>query len=553
MLIEGRRIPGGAPVPADLCIVGAGPAGLALAGRLAPTGLRVVLLESGDVQPSTDADALATLDSTSAHFPSPEASCHRQFGGMAASWTSDLLDGGRGARYVPLDPIDFESRHWVPHSGWPFGSAELVPYYVRARAVCGLAPFDFTAPVRAGDGLDPIRDPDGVLETGLDELGAATVFTRDALRDLGQSSSVTVITNASVASVRSAQGADRPSYDLTVNCRGGHRFTVAATAVAMAAGAIENARLLLNSTADEPAGLGNAHDNVGRYFMDHPRVTFGYGRLDPALQSRSVGRYEPHLQDGQEFLGKFRLADHVLRREGLLNGNARVFPHHLSVDEMRAVRAARRLRTSIRDRHRLGEVPRDVAVAGRYLPSTARTLLAARRRADETLPRDIGWGARTGARSFTVHYQPEQAPDRGNRVVLGERTDAFGVRVPTLHWRWSHLDMSSIARARALYAAALEAAGVGVLEPPNGADELPEGELGGAPTTAHHHMGTTRMHRDARHGVVDGDGRVHGTAAVYVTGASTFPTSGYANPTLTIVALALRLGDHLAMRLPALG
>jgi len=129
----------------------------------------------------------------------------------------------------------------------------------------------------------------------------------------------------------------------------------------------------------------------------------------------------------------------------------------------------------------------------------------------------------------------EQAPDPDNRVTLDAACDRFGLPKPALHWRWRALDQANLVRLRALVADELERHGLGRVEV---ADAPPD-------PNAHHHMGTTRMHDDPRQGVVDADCRVHGTSNVYVAGSSVFTTVGYANPTLTIVALAIRLADHL--------
>jgi choline dehydrogenase-like flavoprotein len=133
----------------------------------------------------------------------------------------------------------------------------------------------------------------------------------------------------------------------------------------------------------------------------------------------------------------------------------------------------------------------------------------------------------------------EQAPDPDNRVTLDAACDRFGLPKPTLHWRWRALDQANLVRLRALVADELERHGLGRVEV---ADAPPD-------PNAHHHMGTTRMHRDPRRGVVDEHTRVHGLSNLYVAGSSVFPTSGFANPTLTLVALSLRLADHLEKQL----
>jgi choline dehydrogenase-like flavoprotein len=145
---------------------------------------------------------------------------------------------------------------------------------------------------------------------------------------------------------------------------------------------------------------------------------------------------------------------------------------------------------------------------------------------------------------FSAQIQIELVPDPANRVVLADECDPFGRRLASVRWKWGQLDLESLHRSRALYASLFAAAGLRPLAPPSEED---------APDVAregiNHHIGTTRMHPDPGQGVVDADGRVHGVDNVYATGSSVFPTGGYQNPTLTIVALAIRLADHLKRRL----
>jgi len=149
--------------------------------------------------------------------------------------------------------------------------------------------------------------------------------------------------------------------------------------------------------------------------------------------------------------------------------------------------------------------------------------------------------------SFELIHQCEQAPLPDNRVRLTTERDGLGVQLPVVDTRWSPVDLSSVSRLSSLLEAHFSSAGIGRLIQQHG-DEPDLHNTGGI----HHHLGTTRMHADPQRGVVDGECRVHGMSNLYVAGGSVFPTGGYANPNLTIVALGLRLGDHLRSSMPAL-
>ncbi len=250
---------------------------------------------------------------------------------------------------------------------------------------------------------------------------------------------------------------------------------------------------------------------------------------------------------GQLVEGKLKLSERVLRREELLNGSAYFTPSlRLSTPQVHAMRSARMAINSIKRRRNLQAARGHLRMASRQAPSLAwHHLHRYLNRSEEPAP---GSAEQPGvvARSFELIYQPEQAPNRANRVTLSERRDALGYRIAHLYWRWSEIDLLSIRRAGQILASELRASGVAdVVEEED--DIFPRGE--GAPRpgpgTSHHLLGTTRMHDLPRHGVVDRDGRVHGSSSVYVAGSSVFPTGGNANPTLTVVALAIRLADEL--------
>ena len=365
------------------------------------------------------------------------------------------------------------------------------------------------------------------------------MFTHQRLVELTKTQRVRVVTNAIAVEVTSAEGSDDGLATTSVRVQGGHPFTIRSRVVVLAAGAIENARLLLNSTAECPTGLGNGLDNVGRFFMDHPRVSLGHGSFSSDSSTPVMDLYEPHIAGGQLLHGKLKLSENVLRREELLNGNAQILPHYLSISQLKGVRSARIVADTIRRRQGLARLPRHLSIATRHAIPMARYSLIVRYLNRPEVPgsRSDKW---TGvvARSFILNYQPEQAPNRGNRVTLGQRRDPLGYRIARLHWQWSEIDLLSIRHVQQIFASELRASGLHLLM--KAEDDI----ISGA-ETAHHHLGTTRMHDHPAHGVVDRDCRLHGVSTVYVAGGSVFPTGGYANPTLTVVALAIRLADEL--------
>jgi choline dehydrogenase-like flavoprotein len=543
VLIDGELLPSDTVLDADVCIVGSGPAGLAIAQELLESKLTIVVLERGPLAGSVGEDLASELEFESPDFPSPLRALHNEFGGMAAIWNSVLGDDVTpAARYLPMDPIDFEPRDWVPHSGWPVTFEQVASFYGRARKRCGIGEFDFHGPL-PDTGRTPLLTSSGALVTRLEQLGPATVFTRDSLLEVSTSEHVRVVTNAIAVEVVSPKGTDDGMARTAVRSHGGLALTVRSRVAVLAGGAIETARLLLNSAAESPSGLGNRFDNVGRFYMDHPRVSLGLGTLSPEGLTRVMDLYSPHHLGGELLNGKLKLSESVLRRDALLNGNAQIV-RKFSSGQLAGLRSASIAVNSLRRRQDLTGVPKHLVVAARHAVPVARQLaLLSLTRPGARGQSLLKWTT-AAERTFELNYQPEQAPNSDNRVTLGERRDAFGYRIARLDWRWSEIDLHSIRRARQIFASEFLAEGIG---------ELVDTELdtfrgeGGqeTPETAHHHLGTTRMHDDPRHGVVDRDCKLHDSSSVYVAGGSVFPTGGYANPTLTIVALAIRLADEL--------
>ncbi len=488
----------------DLCIVGAGPAGVALAHELVGTDIDVIVLESGGLEPEPSILALNDGEVVGDPFAALRETRHRQLGGTARLWNTPVF-GEMGAKYVPLDSVDFEHRPWLPHSGWPFGLQELEPFYRRAQTLCGLGPFAYDAATWTGPGLEPLALPGPHFTSRVFQVGVRRVFPDEKLAALRSASNLRLCRRATVVRLETDGGGQRVS-SAEVASPGGPRWRVRADRFVLAAGAIENARLLLVSGSE---GLGNSSGWVGRCFMEHPRDRALTLLPRSAGFYREAALYDMHRSyDGTPVFGRLAMREEVLRSERLLNTSVAFLPQPRP--------RAQRLRDLVSELPGLWRLTRRLPAAGH------------------------GWSRVTAPQlwfsGFTVLILVEQAPHPENRVVLGSTRDDLGVPRVQLHWRWRAEEQAALERLREIVAGELEAAGLGRVHWSSDARPDPN---------AHHHAGTTRMHSDPQHGVVDPDGRVHGLDNLYVTGGSVFPTAGFANPMLTIVTLALRLADHL--------
>jgi len=532
VLIDARSVPTNSKFDCDLCVVGAGPAGIAIADRLRASGLAVILLESGGFDFDLSTQNLYRGEIDGDNYFGLETCRWRMFGGGTNRW---------GGWCRPLEGSDFARRDWVAHSGWPISAQTLRPYEVDAARLLELPNARFDLAAWAHRLPEPYALDDTHFENTIFQHSPETNFGEIYRARLIAAPSVTTMLYANVTQIRLDNDSQRVGA-LCIATLTGRTFTVHPKAVVLATGGIENARLLLASRADRSTGLGNEHDWVGRCFMEHLHLPMGH-----LLTSPGVG--------DNDFCGKLILED--VRLRGVITATAaaqqeyRLLATSIAIEDasyfmgtpfvgwpplvmLGPVRAYRMLRKAGLKRsaerlkqlaHRLHSTPTRLA---NWLMSRA-----ARSRASRS---------RRGGRIYSLYFRAEQAPDRANRVVLSERLDALGVPQSRLEWRLRPFDVASMTSWLEVLKRDFENRGLGdVIEPP---ENWQDGFRGGP-----HHMGTTRMSTDSRHGVVNADCQVHSVENLYIAGSSVFATGGYANPTFTIVTLALRLADTLHKRL----
>lgn len=538
MFVDLLNTAGFTETEADLCIVGAGAAGITIAREFARRNVRVVLLEAGGLRREAETQALARGESVGSAYAALDQVRQRYFGGStnAGCWFGWCR---------PLAALDFEQRPWAPYSGWPFMRSQLEPWYRRAQAVCEAGPFDYDLESWRGHAAGPMGDLPLSGDTIITLLAQLSPPTRFGLRyraELAEAESVCVYLHANVTEVVT-DGDNSTATRVEATTLDGRRLSVACRFVVLAAGGIENARLLLASRRVDSRGLGNDRDLVGRFFMDHPTFELGFvdlteGRLldlyDPYRKFRRRGD-APNGVYAPSLLGaSLSIAPEIQRREQILGYHAWIVPTY-AFHGSAAGEALRRLHKGLRDSH---------------LPASVRDdLKSVLRRPDHAALSALGrlYPAKGRVRSYRLVniLEPEQLPE--SRVTLGARLDRLGLPTVRLDWRVGKLVRRTLASAHELLDQELRRTGLGQVREPFLLEQ--EDRFVRALQWVSHTMGTTRMHADAANGVVDADSRVHSTSNVYVAGSSVFPTAGSDMPTLTIVALALRLAEHLAQRM----
>lgn len=533
MLTDARLIAGGATFQADLCIVGGGAAGLSIALEFADGPLTVLLLEGGGLKTDPDSQALYRGASVGLPYADLETARVRYLGGTTNR-------EGWGGWCKPLDQLDFDKRDWVPYSGWPITRADLDPYYKRAHGICQLGPYDYdlrTWLQRVGRNALEILPLDGRIRTEIQQLGPPTRFGTVYRPILRRAQNIDLHLHANAVEIETTADGSR-AVSVRVKTLTGVQYRVEARAFVLATGGIENARLLLASNRVHSAGLGNHHDLVGRFFMDHIRVDAGELALsnpkmstrfyDPAPTFIQRARAVEGAYDHRLLTGSLTLSPEAQRSESLLNYRAWLVTHYTDY-ESSGVKALRQLYLASRDR----QLP---ARPARLLADIAKDLGQV---SSVVFDRFVRSRRRVGTRFLVNIVEPEPNPD--SRVTILRERDALGVPKVQIDWQLGPNVTRTLARAHKILDAEFSEAGVGRLD-------HPFTDADGVHQPSHwvwHHMGTTRMHDEPRRGVVDRDCRVHGVSNLFVAGSSVFPTCGNDMPTLTIVALALRLADRL--------
>lgn len=535
-------------------IIGGGPAGITLALKLEERGVPSLLLEAGATRfDAAGQDFLRAASIAPDDHGPVDLFRRRRLGGTSTVW---------GGRCIPFDPIDLEERGWIPHARWPIAHAELLAYYPEALALCRAGPAQFAArdalPPDSEPGMFDMLDRDLITDR-IERFSEPTDFGRAYHDRLRRSRYAVVALHAPVTRIRATPGG-RALEGVVVAHPDGHEWFVRASRVVIAAGALETVRVLLSSVDEKPCGLGNEHDLVGRFYQSHLEGHMGALHVNPGAPARldyfrdaNAIYCRRYMWLSPEAQRRAHLAGLVLRpthakvadpghRDAVLSAMFLAktlvppeYAHGLNSTEYReALRIGRG--HAIRLRH-WGNVVRGSPRLAAFAADWTRRRVLARRKLPSVFLVD-----RHGR--YALDVNAEQRPNPDSRVSLGAPRDALGQRRLVIDWRIQEEDRQSVVRGVALADAALRRAGVARIVLPD-----PAAAAAALTRVGGHHIGTARMADTARDGVIDRHGELFDVHGLYVLGAAGFPTSGFANPTLTIVALAMRLGEHLALRI----
>lgn len=563
-------------LPSDVVIVGGGAAGLTVAQGLAGTEREVLVLESGGLEETEAAEALNAVDTEPGLWNEDQQARRRDFHGAQ----TDLWDHARqgfgvrcrvlggstqawAGKSAAFDAIDFSARSWLPDSGWPISAGDLAEPLERAARTLNLGPNCYDEELWAlMNRQAPVPCPDrDVLGSYFWQFARSRIAPMEVMQmghefRKNQPKNCRVVTGATALTILCDAAGGRVTGVRVADAKGATRV-IPARQVVLAASAIENARLLLNSTDQSGRGLGNRHGVVGRYLMDHPSAVVAHFEDDAIMpMSRMFGFFGLRTEHGTSmYMRGLAPTVAVQQKEELLNC-AVFMPSERAADD--PLPAAKRIlkRESENTLQDIANVLRSPGIIAKGLARmaaqhprfpTGLTRFAVeqvlRFRPNFAAEEYLTGGMPHKLTGLAIQAICEQAPNAENRVSLSDRVDRFGQPLPLVQWRVGERETRTLARLGELVALEFERAG---LPCPRLDPWVRDG--GDAPATIidmAHSSGTTRMATDPTKGVVDADCRVHGFSNIYIAGASVFATSGHANPTLMIVALAHRLADHL--------
>jgi choline dehydrogenase-like flavoprotein len=514
-------------IETDLCIVGSGPAGIAVAREFIGSACRVLMIESGGFDDTPEAAALNAVENVGAPRQLDQALVRsRIFGGTSHVWNG---------RCAPLDEIDFEQRSWIPFSGWPLRHADLLPYFQRAGQYLGLRRVDDARvsarlAAKVKDALDPESLRVFWWQFSVDDADSSAPWRCGPSFAQRDAANVRVLLNATATQINTSRnGAELDS--LEISARGGKKATVRARVVVLCTGGIEIPRLLLASQRTASSGVGNEYGVVGRFMMDHPRCTVGHFELATSLPiQRGLTVHRLHAAGGSRvFLRGLALSPELQRQEHLLNCAAWTHEERAEDDPWSAVkRIARRARAaSLKDVRAVVSQP---WLAARQLQRRFVT----NQPVIHKLTR------------LELRCDVEQTPDPESRITLSDTKDALGVPLARVDWRIGELEKRTLSRFAQL---SIQTFARMKLPAPILSENVRSGHFSpGDFMDVAHPSGAARMSRDPRTGVVNSNCQVHGVERLYAVGSAVFPTNGHVNPTLTIVALAIRLADRLKLQ-----
>lgn len=495
-----------------VCIIGAGIAGLVLATRLASRGIPVHLLEAGGLELEERSQALYATEQPADFHHGAHEGRFRTFGGSSVRW---------GAQLLPYTEDIFSPPHGSPSRPWPITESEVSLYYEEIQKIFGTDLLPFDAGLLAALGHPAVAFSP---EVNLRYSKWAPFSKRNLAKTLGKEalehSKMTVFTHANTASMKGTEGCIETARVLNYT---GQEFSFRARHFIIAAGTIESSRLLLSSP-----GVPNLHDQLGRYFHDH--LSFQVGKFTSPGREMICKKLGPFVVNGTLHTCKLEASAETRTREGLYAAMA-----HVTViePEESGPAAVRNLLRSVQAGQIKQAIAANLVPMLRGMADVIRLILYARFKRRRAI---------SDRAQLQLNVDVEQSPDPDNRIQLSAKCDALGLPVAIVQWRVNEAEQDTAVRFASLIRKELESLG---MAPSTWEDSL-HGKTAPTLVDTYHAMGGLCMGSEPTQSVVDRDLKVHGLSNLHVASCAVFPSGGSSNPTFTMLALAMRLVDHLS-------
>jgi choline dehydrogenase-like flavoprotein len=498
---------------ADVCIAGAGAAGITLAVEFARKGKKVLLLEGGGATREDSSQALYDSEIVGLPHRGIHTGRIRVKGGTTVRWGGQILE---------LDALDFTPRPGIPDSGWPFPKAELTTLYERALHLEGLAKVERSdGAVWRGLGL-PFTQFDG-LDAYLSRWCPEPNFARLHDKTLTTHPNIHLWLHASVVELMTE---GETTTGLRCRTLTGVETVFRARRYIFALGGIESSRFFLQP---RPGGLPwNRSGLLGQHFQDH--IDCNAAAIEPLNLASFHDAFDPIVTHGFKYLPKLRLLPHLQAQHGTLNIGST-----MSFEDTGKVRFQAKLTIRNLTRGRFSEITRD------NLQHTAKHVPMLFRQAWRYYVQRRAYAPPTVRIFLRVHC--EQEPTSRSSITLTDQRDPLGLLRVRFDWQVSERELETIRQYVLIAQRSL--AGLARIIPD-------EDLMSGSPKffarcdDSNHHMGGMRMSTSDATGVVDTNLRLYGLTNTYICSSAVFPCSGFSNPTHTVLALALRLCDHLS-------
>lgn len=518
MHIDAKTLDNDSLIEGDICIVGAGAAGISIALEWMNTPYKVILLEGGGFEYEDRIQELYSGKTTGqTYYPIKSSELH-YFGGTTGHW---------GGMCSLFDPIAFKKRDWVNLSGWPITQDDLIPFYQRAHINMDLPDYEYD--IRAWQKKDPslITLPldENVIWNKVWRFSGPARFGKKYKDTIVNAPNIHLHTYANVVNIEANENVSSVK-SVTIKNYTGKSHKVTAKKFIFACAGIQNARVLLASNKQAPKGFGNDNDLVGRYFMEHLEIKSG------ELWLKEENALKLYIAAAPRVQGELAITAQKQEEYKILNGIVSFTPLEIAKKTPPYIQTW---------------------TSGDPLANQRQVDKATWKAGGNRITRfiDSFSSKKDLHQSFQMTIRLEQEPNPLSRVTLMAEKDELGVPRAALNWAFTGLEKKSMIKIYEIIGQQVGAAGIGRVKL---MEELLDGRLDTVPGTTSggwHHMGTTRMHNDPKFGVVNADCKIHGIDNAYMAGASCFPTGAGVNPTLTVVALSIRLADHLKENIKA--